>query len=46
MQNQGKQSLINTRINTINNIYNEYTVAHNSYNAKVKIQVHRIIHNN
>ena len=27
----------------INNIYNEYTVAHNSYNAEVKVQVHRII---
>ena len=33
------------RINTMNNIYIEYTVAHNSYNTEVKIQVHRIIDN-
>ena len=26
-------------------MYNEYIVAHNSYNTEVKIQVHSIIHN-
>ena len=46
MQNQeDNQSLINTRINTMN-IYNDYAVAHNSYNTEVKVQAHSMIHNN